>query len=411
MNKKQVLITAFIAVFFISALVGVQFLNLVAAQPRPPPPLPSIYIRSDGRVEPSTASILRVGEVYVFTGNVTDYTVEVQRDNIVIDGASFSIEQTEEAKKIPGWAIIPLGCRPGIKLADRRNVTVKNLNFRSCMTGIYLRNSSNIIITKNNFTGNNATIVFDRSDSNAIVENNVVGNYGYDDDHRVTCNAIILVGSCSYNTITRNNISMNNGGIFISFDIMSGMASCCNKITMNYIASNKNYGIYLDSNDNATVVGNVIANNGYGIMVGFTGHSTFYHNNFINNTVQVYSSTPVNEPNAWDNGREGNYWSDYNGTDANGDGIGDTPYIIERKWVWIEPTTNTSVTRGVDTEDRYPLMKPIGIQVFPDEKNQITTTEPFPTTWIVAAIAIIAVAGAAFLVYFRKIKKTTGKAE
>jgi hypothetical protein len=47
--------------------------------------------------------------------------------------------------------------------------------------------------------------------------------------------------------------------------------------------------------------------------------------------------------NAWDDGYPscGNYWSDYNDTDLNGDGIGDTPYIID--------TNNT---------DRYPLMSP-----------------------------------------------------
>ena len=38
-------------------------------------------------------------------------------------------------------------------------------------------------------------------------------------------------------------------------------------------------------------------------------------------------------------------------------------------------------------------------------------SEPFPTTWIVAAIAIIVVVAAALLVYFAKVKKTTGKAE
>jgi hypothetical protein len=32
--------------------------------------------------------------------------------------------------------------------------------------------------------------------------------------------------------------------------------------------------------------------------------------------------------NSWDNGAEGNYWNNYNGTDNNGDEIGDTPYII-----------------------------------------------------------------------------------
>jgi len=41
-------------------------------------------------------------------------------------------------------------------------------------------------------------------------------------------------------------------------------------------------------------------------------------------------------------------------------------------------------------------------------KIATTIPEPFPTTWIVAAIVIIAVAGATLLVYFAKFKKTTG---
>jgi N-acetylneuraminic acid mutarotase len=37
-------------------------------------------------------------------------------------------------------------------------------------------------------------------------------------------------------------------------------------------------------------------------------------------------------------------------------------------------------------------------------------SEPFPTTWIAAAIVMIAIGAVAFLVYFRRIRKTTGKA-
>jgi hypothetical protein len=78
---------------------------------------------------------------------------------------------------------------------------------------------------------------------------------------------------------------------------------------------------------------------------------TFYLNNFLgpincspyaNNFRNVTTSNGVNY--VWDNGSQGNYWSDYNGTNTNGDGIGDTPYSI-----------------GFGYYDNYPLMTPYDI--------------------------------------------------
>ena len=68
-----------------------------------------------------------------------------------------------------------------------------------------------------------------------------------------------------------------------------------------------------------------------------SSENVIYHNNFINNTLQAEDPWT----NQWDYNCQGNYWSDYTGADADGDGIGDKPYYI-----------------GPNGVDHYPLMAP-----------------------------------------------------
>jgi len=77
--------------------------------------------------------------------------------------------------------------------------------------------------------------------------------------------------------------------------------------------------------------------NKIGLFFGDSNSSTIYHNNFINNTEQALT---MNSQDAWDNGIEGNYWSDYKGQDVDGDAIGDAPYVIDE-----------------NNRDNYPLVK------------------------------------------------------
>ena len=67
-------------------------------------------------------------------------------------------------------------------------------------------------------------------------------------------------------------------------------------------------------------------------------NNQMYHNNFINNSQNVFNTQlyglhgycyAIEYSNVWDNGSVGNFWSAYNGTDADGDGVGETPYVID----------------------------------------------------------------------------------
>jgi parallel beta-helix repeat protein len=143
---------------------------------------------------------------------------------------------------------------------------------------------------------------------------------------------------CKYNVLINNKISDNYQGLDL-IDVTDNM------IFGNTITYNEFEGINLDdySNNNIFVCNNISLNNRYGVRIGYFNYcinNIFYHNNFINNAQNAYDKGS----NSWDNGYPsgGNYWDDYTGIDADGDGIGDTPYYIP----------------GGDNEDGYPLIEP-----------------------------------------------------
>lgn len=107
------------------------------------------------------------------------------------------------------------------------------------------------------------------------------------------------------------------------------------------MVSNNDEGIRLYHSNNNTLTNNTVLNNSYGIhLLAGSSNNKIHLNNFINNSKNVcsYSST-----NIWNstskitytyNGSTftnymGNYWDDYNGTDVDKDGFGDTPYSID----------------------------------------------------------------------------------
>jgi parallel beta-helix repeat protein len=249
----------------------------------------STYILADGQINPPNNSIQRKGDLYIFTGNVSDGIV-VEKNSIILDGN--------------GYALTGSGDGIGISLSGRENVTIKNLQIQNFAYGI-------------SFGGLNAFSI-----NNKIIDNNITQNKS---------DGLYLDYYSNFNTITSNIIAENNNGIYL-------YCSSNNNISKNNIVANSYEAVSLSySSDGNSITGNNIAESWVGVTLEHVTNNRFYQNNFVGNVYQVQSSIYAN---TWDNGQLGNYWSDFNVSDSNGDGVGDRPYIIDASNIDRYPLTS-----------------------------------------------------------------------
>ncbi len=256
----------------------------------------------------------------------------------------------------------------GIILSSSSISTISGNTLTTNYDGIELYKSSHVTVTGNTITNSRFGIATSRSSSNTFSENTLTNN-----------NDGLYIWNCSDSTVSRNTITnsehhgisliVSSNSTFFGNTIMNSTdrGICLSNSSDCYISENNIIdstiqGILLSSSFNitisentltsnsggiqlyrssyATVSGNTITNNGLGLGLSHSSDSIFYHNNIIANTIQTET---VNSSNIWDDGYPsgGNYWSDYNGTDTDGDGIGDVPYIIDE-----------------DNQDNNPMMMP-----------------------------------------------------
>ena len=424
MVKKSVLTVVVIASILV--LPWAQFTNLSSANflPYPGPDLPRIYIRSDGSIEPTTAPIERSGNQYTLTDNIILYTIEIQRDNIVLDGAGHMIQGNAS------WMGYEAGDN-GIIMTGRKNVNITGLRFEGCYTGIRVVSSSGINIIGNSFSTHsnvmgvaieNSTLVLVeentftdlRTDSNVpairvngsenMIRNNTLSGSTYGIKIQGTSNVVsnnrievmlpIILDRAQLNIIEKNRISGpvgQKGGEGIAL-----FANCSNNlITGNTISGFTNQAIrFVFNAENNTVYGNYMENNGFAVVIQERAvNNRFYGNTFGADSCNV--SIFEVQSTSWDNGTIGNYWGEYKGIDGNSDGIGDTSFKLSG-YIWDQKAHGfASAPAG---QDNYPLMAPYDLE---NEAVELPQNQSFLVMLVTASVAALIV-GAALFVYFKR---------
>lgn len=318
-------------------------------------------------------------------------TNSILKNNVMTDngynfGSTGAINDVDASNKVNGKPvyylineqnlIVPVDAGY-VGLINCKEIKVQNLTLRNNGQGVLLISCTNISISGNAFSKNSEGIRMSLSNYCNVSANNITGNslamyVSYNNNHdSFSANNIIenqngiYFDSNNHNTITLNNIVNNT-----SYD-MSIHFSSYNDIAANYIA-NSDLGIIAGSLTFNNISRNTVINNQRGIYLSRCSNNTLAENNIINNTQQVIIYLPYQKlSNTWDNGTGGNYWSDYKGSDTNGDGIGDTPVTI---------------SEATDV-DHYPLMGQFNISsldlqlpVWDETMLQYETTQnPTPT--------------------------------
>ncbi len=157
-----------------------------------------------------------------------------------------------------------------------------------------------------------------------------------------TATALYLINSDN-NILTE--LTLSGGDVGVTLDSSSGNLIASSRI------SGFNEGIELIGSDSNEITENVVSSSQLAIYVQNSKRNRIYKNDFLSNTAQV--AVADDSSNYW-NTTVGNYWDDYMGSDADGDGVGDTPYVIDQSNVDYLPAVKPFFAKASESVTQPP---------------------------------------------------------
>ena len=268
----------------------------VSVSPTPAPTPTITYPSREG------TCAMRVSESFTLANDLT-----CQGDGMVVVSDNLTVDLGGHTLTGPGmgpqtWPLPQLDT-VGVRVGGHTGVTIRNGKTTAFSTGIYfidmVSSSIESVTTLRNRFGFYIHASQKITVKDSDVEFNIYGLHLQNSDDCVLTN----------NLLARQTYNSPGGyGLYL-------YASSRNRVTDNTIDSNINWGIWFsDAKENV-----------------------IFHNNVVGNNPPVSDNTEGS--NVWydKQTKEGNWWADYKGKDADNDSIGDTPYPILGPGGMVDP--------------------------------------------------------------------------